>query len=86
MKKEAAVVRYGATQEVGVFAGDCGGLKSRDFCVIKTSRGTELGRVLLVSQAEEDEISGDLLRKATPEDIISAKRISDTEEPQEFQF
>lgn len=86
MKKDAAVIRYGATQEVGVFTGDCRGLKSRDACVIKTSRGTELGRVLLVSQASDDEVTGEFLRKATPEDIISAKKISGTEEPQEFQF
>lgn len=86
MKKNAAVVRYGATQEVGVFTGDCQGVKTRDFCVVKTSRGTELGRVLLVSEAGEEEITGELLRKAAAEDIITSKKISDTTEPKAFQF
>lgn len=86
MKKTATVVRYGATQEIGIFTGSFEELKSRDSCVVKTNRGTEMGRVLIISEAEEKEITGELLRKAAPEDILKAREISNTIEPEACRF
>jgi hypothetical protein len=58
VKKTAVIARYGATQDVGVFSGNCEGLISQSYCVIKTDRGTELGRTLKVTEVEETEITG----------------------------
>ncbi len=86
MSKTAVTVRYGATHEVGHFTGPVHNLKPWDDCVVKTSRGTELGRVLRTSEIEDDEVSGTLIRKATFDDLQKSRELENIHQEQELKF
>jgi cell fate regulator YaaT (PSP1 superfamily) len=86
MSKRAVTVRYGATHEVGHFIGPVDSMRPWDDCVVKTSRGTELGRVLRVSEIEDNEVSGTLLRRATLDDIQKSRELETVNEQQELKF
>lgn len=86
MKETVTVARYGAMREIGIFPGTCEGLKPRDSCIVKTGRGTELGRALKITETDDPERSGELLRKATAEDLAVAGEITDVTEPEECRF
>ncbi|MCO5166920.1 MAG: hypothetical protein M9894_11205 [Planctomycetes bacterium] len=73
-----ALVRYGRLRQLAEFvpSGDAR-LEPRRACVVATPRGTEVGLVLAVVEAERlPEQAGLLLRMATPEDEANARALA----------
>jgi cell fate regulator YaaT (PSP1 superfamily) len=63
-------------------------LVERDRCILGTERGRELGEVLRKPRQLEEgtSLAGEILRKATPEDLQLAERIEDHQRPYEMNF
>ena len=75
-----ATVRYGKMLHTAKFRTDNPELvRVRDRCVVRTDRGREFGTLLTSLEAlapgKPAEGSGEILRKATPEDLNNEKRI-----------
>ncbi|MBI2933282.1 MAG: Rieske 2Fe-2S domain-containing protein [Planctomycetes bacterium] len=86
-----ATVRYGKMAYVSRFKTDREGLvKQRDRCIVRTDRGRELGTVLtsleLLSEAASSDGLGDLLRRASPDDLRNAERIGRETRARQIQY
>lgn len=72
-------VRYGKMAHVAKFKTERQDLKPRDWCLIRTDRGRELGEILAplepVPQNIPAESLWDILRKASPEDVTHMERL-----------
>lgn len=83
-----ALVRYGIMRFVEPFRARHRNFSPGQWCVVRTDRGVEIGRVL--TQASEDERPfnsiNEILRHATPEDLNRFHHIDEELEPKEFQF
>lgn len=92
-------MRYGEMRQIRQFKTSLTDLKTGERCVIKTERGTEIGSVVNPSQSKsistvqktdgkqpQAEISGEVLRRITPEDQKALSKIHSEQIPQEFGF
>jgi len=75
-----ATIRYGKMAYVAKFKTDRETLvKVRDKCIVRTDRGREVGTVLTAPEALPEAIPpegfGDIIRRASPEDLKSIERI-----------
>ncbi|MBV8879375.1 MAG: Rieske 2Fe-2S domain-containing protein [Planctomycetaceae bacterium] len=72
-------VRYGKMRMVARFKTDREDLRVRDRCVVRTDRGKELGEVLTplqpIPEAIPPESLWDVLRRASPEDMVNVDRL-----------
>lgn len=78
-------IRFRGTNKVYYFApGECADLMPDDHVIVETSRGQEMGRVVLAPrEVPESEVVGELkpvLRRATNLDIVEAERYQQQEE------
>ncbi len=81
------VARYGLMRSVGVFRCNDVRLQRWERCVLRTPRGTEVGWVLMVKDAEErgGKVDGEVLRKMNEEDELLYERITREYEPEELE-
>ena len=88
--KYMLTVRYGAMRLVGRFASEIDGLRIGDKVVARTDRGTEMGEVVsgtdIVDDSEAGAVTGEVLRKLTPDDEQRLIEIEEQVEPAEFKF
>jgi len=87
--KYVATVRYGAMRHLGEFMAEFSGLRMGDRCVIRTSRGVEIGTILtpvraLNGNGEKPSKDGNILRKTTADDQTKWEAIQNEDEPREF--
>lgn len=83
-----AVVRYGAMGTRGRFNAPDGAVAPGQNVVVRTPRGVEWGEVVQVRKdgTADETPTGELLRKATPEDYEKQNEITDRLETEEYQF
>jgi cell fate regulator YaaT (PSP1 superfamily) len=83
-----AFVRYGAMDKTAAFTADELGLQVGAEVVIRTQRGVEWGRVVLLREGRpgEEKRAGEVLRKTTPADEQKVRDIVDRQEPAELRF
>lgn len=74
-----ANVRYGKMRHVARFRVEQDDLSARDACIVKSERGRELGEVLTRPEAIPEgapfQGAGEIVRRATPEDLERIRRI-----------
>ncbi|MHC4873934.1 MAG: PSP1 domain-containing protein [Planctomycetota bacterium] len=84
-----ASVHYGRMNHSENFFSREGGIRMDDQVVVKTPRGIELGIITShVKEQERDDVKGlgEIMRKATEDDIKIAEHISNVKEPDEKQY
>ncbi|OHB70834.1 MAG: hypothetical protein A2W23_01405 [Planctomycetes bacterium RBG_16_43_13] len=85
-----STVRYGKMLSINKFKFDSPQLKQTEKCIVKTDRGSELGTLLTVPQPLQDTLPpdsiGDVLRRATPDDLNSANKIEKEDRVKEMTF
>jgi cell fate regulator YaaT (PSP1 superfamily) len=85
-----ATVRYGKMVAVANFKTESSDYRVRDVCIVRTDRGKELGEILTPPQPIPDSLPpgslGDLLRKATPEDLERQRRLEAEERGRAIAF
>lgn len=85
-------VRHGAMDSVDCFEAPATGLHERDEVIVRTERGLEWGELVSRLQHFEDaeaggrELKGEIVRKASEQDVQKQEQISSTLEREEFQF
>lgn len=84
-------VRYGYDKYVGGFLATLDGLRRNQKVVIHTDRGVELGELLRtfdgdIPEALKVPLVGEVLRKATEEDIERAEQIQEVDQVREFKY
>jgi cell fate regulator YaaT (PSP1 superfamily) len=89
--KYRAIVRYGSMSHVGNFRVDYSGLRMHDWCIIRTDRGVEHGRILSpVEPFDGDDtaaaIIGEIVRKMNADDQKKLRQINDVEQTREFDY
>lgn len=85
---ETGIVRYGAMHRVGPFTHDIPDLRCGQQVVVRSERGLEIGEVLCVRARPHqvsDQKPGQILRKATPEDLSENDHIV-RNNPAKFKF
>lgn len=87
----AVTVTVGALPSTGkvLFKGDGGGLRVGGMCIVKTSRGMEMG--VLKSEPElfegnRSELPGEFMRPASLSDLQRQKKIEDAFQPEEGRY
>jgi len=85
-----AVAAYGAMGTRDKFCTDIEGLPAGTICVLRTSRGTEIGRLLsaptLAADGSARHKMGKILRRATDDDLERARRIDREKQPSEADY
>ena len=85
-----STVRYGKMLSINKFKFDSPQLKQTEKCIVKTDRGSELGTLLTVPQPLPDTLPpdsiGDVLRRATPDDLNLANKIEKEDRVKEMAF
>jgi cell fate regulator YaaT (PSP1 superfamily) len=87
--KYSILARYGAMRSVARFATDMKNLRTGNKCILRTSRGTELGEAVAAPERNSEvdvRPEGAVLRRATPADLGRAREIEDVEQEKEFAF
>jgi len=81
-----AVVRFGVMDKTGRFSVAEDGIQVGSDVIIRTGRGVEWGHVVLVREqkADEGELDGEVLRKATPGNYEKQRDIVDRREVEEL--
>jgi len=83
-----AFVRYGAMDKTDKFSAPEEGVQAGYDVVVRTPRGVEWGRVVLVKDAEgeQDKTTGEVLRRAAPADYEKYLDIVERQEIEELRF
>ncbi len=83
-----AVVRYGAMGARGRFSAPDSGVAAGQNVVARTPRGVEWGELVQVKKdgAPEENLAGEVLRRAGPDDYEKQREITERIETEEYQF
>ena len=88
--RQTATVRYGQMQYTEVFVTSAEDVEKMSLCVMRTQRGVEVGLVLSKPQPLEESqaanFPGEILHRATKQDIANLDRIETELEPKEKNF
>ncbi len=82
-------IRYGKMRLVGRFKTERDDLRQRDRCLVRTDRGKEVGEVISplqpIPETLPPESLWDVIRRASPEDVVHAERLEKESVPRALQ-